>query len=236
MMLDLNSGNESLLFSLRLNALSFDTEAKPTNFYNSITFMIYKYAVPHGMRYAVDIEPKIRAFRVTSTFSLGLERPVGSTWVKVSNTAAYSSGFISDRYASITLNQTAMDADHVRVRKLAYMLIASVEMTGASRSGNAISTYRIIWRFKYSIKQIIEYGGSTWILFHSDVLNKLYRKFKFPCFIWYFSSKESFCLFTIPHQRFPNYIHASALKLKKCPVLKFFGRLDPEHRAPCYAL
>lgn len=144
MMLDLNSGNESLLFSLRLNALSFDIEAKPTNFYNSITFMIYKYAVPHGMRYAVDIEPKIRAFRVTSTFSLGLERPVGSTWVKVSNTAAYSSGFISDRYASITLNQTAMDADHVRVRKLAYMLIASVEMTGASRSGNAISTYRII--------------------------------------------------------------------------------------------
>jgi hypothetical protein len=144
-MLDLNSGNESLLFSLRLDALSFNIDAKPrTNVYNSITFMIYRYAAPHGMTYAIDIEPKIRAFRVCSFFSLGLEQKVGNAWIKTSSTTDYSSGFISDRYASITLDQTAMGADHVRVQTLSYTLISWPEMTGASRTGNAIVTYRIL--------------------------------------------------------------------------------------------
>lgn len=142
--IDLTYRNESQLFSIKLNSLPLAVETNPTGFYNSIKFIIYNYFAPPGMRYAVDISPKIRAYRTYSMFSLSMEQIVGNTSVKVSNTSLYSSGFISDRYAAITFDQAAMEADHVVIRKLQYTLMTWPQMERATGGASAQYMYQII--------------------------------------------------------------------------------------------
>lgn len=116
--LDLVYGNESLLFSIKLDYLPLNINTKPTTLDNSVSYMIYSYPVPKGIRYAIDIKPKIRAFRAFSLFSLKMERKFIVGMRTVQDTSPYSSGEVFDRYASIDFDQKAMNADLVVIKKL----------------------------------------------------------------------------------------------------------------------
>lgn len=142
--LDLVHGNESLLFSIKLDNLPLNVSTRPTALDESVSYMIYSYRVPKGMRYAIDIKPKIRAFRAFSLFSLEMMRDYGFGWRILRNDSLYSSGEVFDRYASITFDQNAMDADQVVIKKLEYRLMTWPLMQNAFGSVSAQSVYRII--------------------------------------------------------------------------------------------
>lgn len=142
--LDLVYGNESLLFSIKLDYFPLNINTRPMTLDNSVSYMIYSYPVPKGIRYAIDIKPKIRAFRAFSFFSLTMERDFGAGMRKVQGTSPYSSGEDFDRYASIDFDQKAMNADLVVINKLEYSLMTWPMMHNASGSASAQSKYRII--------------------------------------------------------------------------------------------
>lgn len=142
--LDLVYGNESLLFSIKLDYLPLNINTKPTTLDNSVSYMIYSYPVPKGIRYAIDIKPKIRAFRAFSLFSLKMERKFIVGMRTVQDTSPYSSGEVFDRYASIDFDQKAMNADLVVLKKLEYSLMTWPLMQNVSVIASAQSKYRII--------------------------------------------------------------------------------------------